>query len=166
MVGKDGVVHIAGLGNASSAGLAARTSTNRLSRGHARELTWPGTSQNPTEPTRPTKASDMYAFGVVAWEVRAICPGASNPLTRESRQIITGRPPFSEMTEIVATYSMLNGARPPRPNHHEISDRVWYMIERCWHNTPSQRMSAGEAVNLLETELRHTPHSRTLTHAL
>ena len=56
------------------------------------------------------------------------------------------------MTEIAATYSMLNGARPPRPNHHKISDRVWRMIELCWHNVPSNRMLVGEAVNLLEAE--------------
>lgn len=69
------------------------------------------------------------------------------------RQVLTGRPPFANMTEIAATYSMLNGARPPWPNHHEISDRVWYMVERCWHNVPSKRMSVGEVVDLLEAEL-------------
>ena len=61
------------------------------------------------------------------------------------------------MSEIAATYSMLNGARPPRQNHHEISDRVWDMIERCWHNVPSKRISAREAVDLLETEIGCTP---------
>ena len=60
------------------------------------------------------------------------------------------------MTEIAATYSMLNGARPPRPNHHEMSDRLWYLIERCWHSVPSERMPAGEAADLLETELGRT----------
>jgi hypothetical protein len=64
-----------------------------------------------------------------------------------------GRPPFFEMTEVAATYSMLSGARPPRPNHHEISDRVWYMIERCWHIVPSKRMSVEEVVDLLEAEM-------------
>ena len=53
-------------------------------------------------------------------------------------------------------YSMLNGSRPPRPNHHEITDRVWYLIERCWHNVPSKRMLVGEVVNLLKTELERT----------
>jgi len=71
-------------------------------------------------------------------------------------QVLTGKPPFAEMTEIAATHSMLNGARPRRPNHHEVSDRVWQMIERCLHKVPSKRTAAGEVVNLLEIELGHT----------
>jgi hypothetical protein len=70
-----------------------------------------------------------------------------------SRQVLTGRLPFYEMTEVTATYSMLNEARPPRPNHHEISDRVWYTIKRCWHIVPSKRMSVEEVVDFLEAEL-------------
>ena len=68
-----------------------------------------------------------------------------------------GRRPFSELSGIAARHSMLTGHRPPRPNHPEISDRRWYMIERCWHVVPSQRMPIGEAVSLLETELGHAP---------
>lgn len=75
-------------------------------------------------------------------------------LFAHSGQVLTGHPPFFNMTEITATYSMLNGDRPPRPNlNHDISDRVWRMIEQCWHGVPSKRLSAGEAVKLLETEL-------------
>ena len=60
---------------------------------------------------------------------------------------------------------MLNGARPPRPANRGIPDRVWYMIERCWHNVPSKRISAREVVNLLETELRRRPGSRPIPRA-
>jgi len=67
------------------------------------------------------------------------------------------------MTEIAATYSMLSGDRPLRPNHREISDRVWHLIERCWHNVPSERMSVGEVVTLLETELRRISDSSALS---
>jgi len=44
--------------------------TNRLSRGRAPELAAPGTSPNTADPTHRTKASDMYAFGVMTFEVR------------------------------------------------------------------------------------------------
>ena len=43
--------------------------TDRLSRSRAPELVGPGTSSNLTDPTHQTKASDMYAFGVMAFEV-------------------------------------------------------------------------------------------------
>lgn len=65
------------------------------------------------------------------------------------------------MTETAAAHSMLKGARPPRPDHHEVSDRVWGMIERCWESVPSRRVPAREVVELLEAELRQTSDSRT-----
>ena len=77
----------------------------------------------------------------------------------QSRQILTGHPPFFELAEIAANYMMLTGHRPSRLNHHEISDRLWDMVEWCWHVVPSQRMSVGEAVSRLEAELRYTSDS-------
>ena len=65
-----------------------------------------------------------------------------------------GLPPFFGTTKVTTTYLMQSGERLPRPNQHEISDRVLCMIERCWHDVSSKRTSAGEAVNILETELR------------
>jgi len=168
LVDKEGTVRIAGLGNAivlphsTTYPLEGRTNTDRLSCGRAPELTWPGVSQSVADPIHPTKASDMYGFGVVAWEVRIAPFGVI--LLAHSRYVLTGKPPFSEMTEIAATYAMLSGARPLRQTHHEISDRLWYMIERCWYNLPLKRVSAGEAVQLLEAELGHAPNSRTLPH--
>ena len=74
-------------------------------------------------------------------------------------QVLTGRPPFFEMSEIAATYSMLNGTRPSRPNQHEISDRIWDMVERCLYTKPSKRMSIEEVVGHLEAELRQVTDS-------
>ena len=67
-----GAAWVAGLGNTSIAKTVpdGRASVGRLSRGHAPELTWPGGSQNTIDPTQPTKAGDMYSFGIMAWEVR------------------------------------------------------------------------------------------------
>jgi len=161
LVDKDGTPRIAGLGSAPTSphstarNLEGRASTDRLSRGCAPELNWPGASSNLTD---PTKASDVYAFGVMAWEVQTDSFVWHHQFAH-SRQVITGRPPFSEMTEIAASYSMLSGARPPRPDHHEISDGVWYMIEQCWDGVPSRRLSIGEVISILETESGRTPAS-------
>ena len=75
LVDKDGAPRIGGLGNAFILpNPAARTAedrmgTNRLSCACAPELIVPGTSWDATDPKPRTKASDMYAFGVMAFEV-------------------------------------------------------------------------------------------------
>ena len=165
---KDGTPWIAGIGNTSvlphSIARTAEggTSASGPSRNHALELTWPGALPNPTDPAHTTEASDMYGFGVMTWEVRKRSDSSGVFQSAHSGQVFTGRPPFSEMTEIAATYSMLNGTRPPRLDHHAIPDRVWHMIQRCWHSVPSKRMSAEKAVNLLGEELGRTSDSRAL----
>ena len=50
---------------------------------------------------------------------------------------------------------MLNGRRPPRPDHPELSDRVWEMIEGCWENIPSRRRTITEVITVLDAELNH-----------
>lgn len=47
---------------------------------------------------------------------------------------------------------MLNGHRPVRPDHPELSDRMWKMIKGCWKDNPTQRKTMVEAVTVLETE--------------
>ncbi|KAF9644623.1 kinase-like protein [Thelephora ganbajun] len=140
LVHKDGTVRMAGLGNAyllpHSPAWAAEsgTSTGRLLHSRAPEFAGAAMSPNVPDSIHLTKASDMYSFGFMAFE------------------ILTGRPPFHGMTEVAAAYLILKGDRPPRPDHHEISDRLWDIIERCWDSVPSKRMSVTEVVNLLEIE--------------
>jgi hypothetical protein len=164
------MAHAGGLGNVSILShstpwsLEGGISAGRVPRSCAPESISPKQQEGAPDPSLPAKTNDMYGFGVIAWEVRT---GSFVSIVRlaHSKQVLTGRPPFADMTEIAATYSMLSGARPPRPNHHEISDRVWYMIERCWDNVPLKRMSIGEVVSLLEAELRHTSDSCTSSRA-
>jgi serine/threonine protein kinase len=72
LVDKDGVPHLAGLGNAyilptsTAWTMARRTGTDCT---HGPELTVPGMSPGCADSTHPTKAVDMYAFGVMAFEV-------------------------------------------------------------------------------------------------
>ena len=48
---------------------------------------------------------------------------------------------------------MLSGRRPTRPNHPELSDRVWEMIEGCWRADPIKRKKITEVVATLEAEI-------------
>lgn len=47
---------------------------------------------------------------------------------------------------------MSKGRRPVRPDHHELSDRVWEMIQGCWKGDPAKRKTATEVVTILEAE--------------
>jgi len=48
---------------------------------------------------------------------------------------------------------MLNGRRPGRPDHPELSDRVWKMIKGCWKGDPAKRKTITEVVTILEVEV-------------
>ena len=60
-------------------------------------------------------------------------------------KIFTGKLPFGGKSEAAVPLSVLNNDRPLRPVHHEVSDRVWEMIQRCWDEDPFQRMTGPEA---------------------
>lgn len=50
---------------------------------------------------------------------------------------------------------MLRGRRPPRPDHSELSDRVWGMIDGCWESVPSRRKTITEVIAILIAELNN-----------
>ena len=45
---------------------------------------------------------------------------------------------------------MLRGRRPARPDHPELSDRLWRMIEGCWKVDPTKRKTIDKVVTALE----------------
>ena len=75
LVDKSGTPHIGGLGNAfilpnpAARTVEGRMGTNRFSRSCAPELIMSRTSRDVADPKPRTKASDMYAFGVMTFEV-------------------------------------------------------------------------------------------------
>lgn len=74
MVDLDGTARIAGLGSASFLGHATAQPETRVEepcRGSAPELMHPE-EFGLSHPHIATKASDIYAFGVLAWEVRVL----------------------------------------------------------------------------------------------
>jgi len=75
-------------------------------------------------------------------------------MKRDYSQIFAGRVPFFDEGKVSGVYSMLKGRRPARPNHRELSDRVWKMIRQCWKANPAQRVTIAEIVTALEAEVR------------
>ena len=48
---------------------------------------------------------------------------------------------------------MVNGRRPGRPDHPELSVRVWKLIKDSWKSNPAQRKTMAEVVTVLEAEV-------------
>ena len=82
--------------------------------------------------SRPTRASDCYAFGMVIYET------------------ISGHPPFHKDADMTVFVKVLNGKRPAR--EASFTDNLWTMLERCWESQPDARPSIEDVLRCLETE--------------
>ncbi|CUA66979.1 hypothetical protein RSOLAG22IIIB_02890 [Rhizoctonia solani] len=65
-------------------------------------------------------------------------------------QIITGKPPYGEMTEVKVLVNIIKKIPPSRPSFGGIlqnqcaSDDLWSLLSRCWDHDPNVRPSAKE----------------------
>ena len=71
--------------------------------------------------SRPTKASDCYALGMVILEV------------------LSGRAPYNQFTQLVVTWMVIEGTLPERPEGPWFTDDLWRTLERCWSPQPKDR---------------------------
>jgi len=67
--------------------------------------------------------------------------------------MFTGKAPVFDKGMLVGVQSRLGGRRSPRPNHPELSDRVWEVIKGCLESVPWQRKTIAEVVVALDVEL-------------
>ena len=93
---------------------------------------------------RPTKPADIYALGMVIFEV------------------LTGLQPFYErkwpLVEIF--YHVMRGERPAKPGDAELvgfGGGTWELVEECWKEEPTERPTIKRVL----THLSHVAASST-----
>lgn len=100
---------------------------------------------------RRTKESDMYALGILYWEVglnlfslRTVVNGANSLL-----QIYAGKPPFEGIHPVTVVHNlMINNRRPERDfGKRSMSDALWNLVERCWAYQPKDRLTISVVVH-------------------
>ena len=80
--------------------------------------------------SRPTKASDCYALGMVIYET------------------ISGRLPFHQHTDLRVFVKVLEGERPTR--RVGFAESLWKMLTRCWAPQPNDRPRIQDILRCLE----------------
>jgi len=81
--------------------------------------------------SRPTKASDCYALGMVVYET------------------ISGNLPFHKHADLTVVMKVLEGEHPPRGAR--FTGGLWKMLGQCWTPQPNNRPSIEDVRQCLET---------------
>jgi len=82
-----------------------------------------------------TTKSDVYSLSMVIVE------------------LVTGKMPFPDVTDLCAREYVLKGERPPKPKSFDApgtSKAVWEVAEKCWRKKADKRLEAREALQYLE----------------
>ena len=148
LVDAGGRARVAGFGVTSIPSAAPRVEVDTFFHGAAPELIDPQRFRLTN--ARATAATDVYAFGVLAFEVSEGL--LVFEFSSKMDQVFAGRVPFHDKGNAAGVYSMFEGRRPGRPVHPELTDCVWKMIRRCWNGNPARRHTMVEVVAVLEAE--------------
>ena len=114
----------------------------------------------------PTKGCDIYAFGMVVYQVSRSY-SIPDTVIKRRMQITTGRLPFPGVRDGVIIYSVATGQRPDRPSDLDewpISDAVWDLISRCWSSSLISRPDARFVKDTLENAAYGVEVERTSSH--
>ena len=66
-------------------------------------------------------------------------------------KVFTGAAPFNSHPSMAATLVIMQGERPPRPTHPALTDELWVLMQRCWHQDPQLRPEMSEVLSILQS---------------
>ena len=98
----------------------------------------------------PTPEADIYAFGLVIYQVRE--HGGGYLSFTYIVQVLTGVLPFPDLRLGKIASSVVQGMRPPKPENASaigFSDSLWSFVQRCWDGEMELRPGVAEAVSQL-----------------
>jgi len=98
----------------------------------------------------PTPEADIYAFGLVIYQVCKHDRGY--PLFTYILQILTGGLPFPGIGIAEITMNVVQGMRPTKPKIASaigFSGSLWRFVERCWDGEMESRPKIAEVVSQL-----------------
>ena len=100
--------------------------------------------------SNPTKKSDIYAFGMVTYQV-GITYCISTTAINGDAQVVTGERPFSRVGDDRVADRVAEGERPNRPPDHNewVSDEVWDLISSCWSSSWDDRPGVESTMGAL-----------------
>ena len=87
---------------------------------------------------RPTKGSDIYALGMLIYEVRTRGFGCDDGKAnkKNGKQVLCGCAPFRDLANsFMVVVEISKGARPEKPEdaaRFGFTDGLWEIVERCW----------------------------------
>ena len=96
----------------------------------------------------PTPQSDVYAFGLVIFQVRGNDDGHENR-SSDIVQVLTGEIPFPRFGLVGFLFYVMGGLRPVKPNNAPtvgFSDLLWEFVQRCWDANMKLRPEVAEVV--------------------
>ena len=101
----------------------------------------------------PTTQADIYAFGLVIFQV---CYGdivGNGCYNMRPLQVLTCETPFSGIRQSALAYHVLRGKRPDKPENAAaigFSDSLWEFTQCCWDGKMELRPEVGDVVAHLE----------------